>query len=72
LHRKTEQTKGKRRKMALKGKTARGTGRVQERKKVWIGTVRMHPQRKGEVLGDVLCVKVCGKQDSAGSGDECL
>jgi hypothetical protein len=38
-------------------------------KKVWIGTVRMHPQRKGEALEEVICVfeVIERKTDSQGN-----
>ncbi len=38
-------------------------------KKVWIGTVRMHPKRKGEVLEEVICVfeVIERKTDSQGN-----
>jgi len=53
-------------------KTAKRHGkRVVSRKgkKVWIGTVRVHPQKKGEVLEDVICVfeVIERKTDSQGN-----
>ncbi len=45
--------------------------RVESRKgkKVWIGTVRMHPKRKGEALEEVMCVfeVIERKTDSQGN-----
>jgi hypothetical protein len=53
-------------------KTAKQRGkRVASRngKKVWIGTARMHPQKKNEILEDVICVfeVIERKRDSQGN-----